>query len=48
MLIKKINIALNYNVEEHENLSNESRLHIIKYFSKQNMLSKYLDLYLNL
>jgi len=48
MLIKKINIALNLNAEEHENISNESRLHIIKYFSKQNMLSKYLDLYLNL
>ena len=47
-LIQKINIALNINDEEFKNISIESRMHVIKFFSKEKMLSKYLDLYINL
>ena len=47
-LIEKINIALQMYNHEFENISTESRTHVIKFFSKEQMLSKYLDLYLNL
>ena len=47
-LIQKINISSQINEEKYENISNESRSHVIKFFSKDQMLSKYLDLYLNL
>ncbi len=47
-LIEKINIALQIHNQEFENIFTESRTHVIKFFSKEQMLSKYLDLYLNL
>ena len=47
-LIQKINISSQINEEKYENISNESRSHVIKFFSKDQMLSKYLNLYLNL
>ena len=47
-LIYKIQKALQINNEEFENISKISRIKVINYFSKEQMLSKYLELYLGL
>ena len=48
ILINRIKKVLEFSQEEYLNLSNDSRSYVCKFFSKENMLSKYFDLYLKL
>ncbi len=47
-LMKKIEMFIDIDNQEHENLAEESRSHIVKFFSNEIMLNKYFELYLNL
>ena len=46
--MKKIEMFIDIDNQEYENLAEESRSHIVKFFSNEIMLNKYFELYLNL
>ena len=47
-MIDKINIALNMSKNTKENMGETARIHILRNFSKKNMLEKYFKFYQNI
>ena len=47
-MIDKINIALNMSKNTKEQMGEAARIHILRNFSKENMLEKYFKFYQNI